>query len=332
MRTRTLSNGTTTFDVSHLALGTMLMGTSTDEATSFAILDRYTEAGGTFLDTADNYGAWGGGDPAKRGRDSEHVLGRWLASRGADAAHLRLATKVGAAQKDPSKPLSNTPPTNFEGLDAETIRRQAHESLRVLGVDRLDVLYGHVDDAETPLAETVGAFGKLVADGVVGIAGISNVPLWRVVEAREEARRQGVAPYGLVQQQSSYVFPLPDPGRRNVASAELLDYAASTGTPDRPPLVVTAYSPLLQGAFTRDDKPLWPGYEHPTTRHRIQALHDVARELGATPNQVALAWLLGGPTPVIPVVGASSVAQLDEALGAADLVLDDELHARLAAA
>jgi aryl-alcohol dehydrogenase-like predicted oxidoreductase len=324
MRTRTIGDGRTTFDVSTICLGTMFMGTRTDEATSFAILDRFVEAGGTFIDTANNYNAWIGG----HGRDSEDVIGRWLASRGV-RDQVRIATKLGAAKKDPALPLSNTEPTNYQGLGADTIRREAHESLRHLGVDHIDVLYGHVDDRETRIAETVGAFGALQIDGVVGITGISNVSVWRVVEAREEAIRRNIPPYGLVQQQYSYIHPAPKIGRMNFVTPELLDYAASTGVDGRPPLAVTAYSPLHQGALTRTDKPLSGGVDHPTTHARLRVLHEVARDIGATPNQVALAWLLGGEVPVISVVGASSLAQLEETLGAAQLDLDAEVRARL---
>lgn len=327
MQYRTLDNGHTAFEVSTLCLGTMFMGTRTDEETSFAILDRFVEAGGTFLDTANNYNAWVGG----HGRDSEDVLGRWLASRG-NRDDLRIATKLGAAKKDPNLPLSNTAPTNYQGLSASTVDREARESLRHLGIEHIDVLYGHVDDLETPLEETVGAFGKLVDEGIVGIPGISNVALWRVVEARETAARLGVAPYGAVQQSYSYVYPRPQPIQTNWASPELLDYARSTVAADRPGLTVMAYSPLQQGVFTRDDKALRDGADHAGSRERIAVLRAVAAEIGATPNQVALAWLLGGEVPVIPVFGASSVAQLDEALGAADLVLDEETRARLDAA
>lgn len=324
MRYRTLSNGSTSFDVSTLCLGTMWFGTHTDEATSFAILDRFVEAGGTFLDTANNYNGWDGG----HGHDSEDVLGRWLADRGTRDV-MRLATKVGAAKKDPDLPLRHDPPFNYQGLGAATIAAEARESLRHLGVDRLDVYYGHVDDYATPLAETVGAFGKLQAEGLVGISGISNVALHRLVEAREEAVRQGVAPYGLVQQQRTYPYPRPDVGRHNWASAEMLDYAGQATAAGSAPLAVVAYSPLMQGALTRGDKPLWNGFDHPTTHERLRVLRQVADESGATPHQVVLAWLLGGDVPVVPVVGASSVEQLDELLGAADLDLDPELRARL---
>ncbi|PJI86626.1 aldo/keto reductase [Luteimicrobium subarcticum] len=328
MRYRTLSDGTTSFDVSVLCLGTMHYGNRTDEATARAILDRYVDAGGTFLDTANNYGEW---TPDGRAHGSEGVLARWLRDRGA-RDRVRVATKVGAAKKDPALPLSSTPPTNFEGLSASTVDRAARASLTALGLDHVDVLYGHVDDLDTPLSETVGAFGKLQAEGLVGITGISNVALHRVVEARAEAVRQGVTPYGLVQQQHSYLYPVPQPGRTNVASDELLHYARAATAEGTHPLTVVAYSPLMQGALTRDDKPLWDGFDHPGTHERRARLRDVAQELGATPNQVALAWMTGGPAPVVPVIGPGSVEQLDELLGAADLELDADVRARLDAA
>jgi aryl-alcohol dehydrogenase-like predicted oxidoreductase len=327
MRYTTLGDGDRAFDVSTLALGTMLHGTAVDEETSFAILDRYVAAGGTFLDTANNYSLWAGG----HGRDSEDVLGRWLASRDA-RDEVRLATKLGAAQKDRSKPLSSTPPTNYQGLGADVIRREAQESLRHLGVEKIDLLYGHVDDLDTPLAETVGAFGKLQAEGVVGLTGISNVATWRVVEARAEAERQGVPGYSVVQENFSYIYPPPVPSRQDWANADLLDYAASTGVDGRPRLSVVAYSPVHQGAFARDDKPLYGGTDRPGSRARIAELRQVAHELGATPSQVALAWLLGGDWPVVPLIGPSSVAQLDELLDAAELDLSADVRERLDAA
>ncbi|GAA5196019.1 aldo/keto reductase [Microbacterium jejuense] len=327
MQYRTISNGSTSFDVSTLCLGTMFFGTRTDVDTSLRILDRFVDAGGTFVDTANNYNVWVGG----HGRDSEDVLGEWIRRRGG-LGDVRLATKLGAAQKDPALPLQNVEPTNFQGLSAGIVAGEARESLRHLGIDRLDVLYGHVDDRETPVAETVAAFGELQREGLVGISGISNIAVWRLVEAREEALRQGVDPYGVVQQGYSYVYASPAARRTSDVSVDLLDYVAAAGVDGRPPLTVTAYSPLHQGAFTRDDKPMWPGMRHASNRDRVRLLHDVAAEIGATPNQVALAWLLGGDVPVIPVIGASTVAQLEELLAGADLVLDADVRARLDAA
>ncbi|MGY4645535.1 aldo/keto reductase [Cellulomonas sp. URHB0016] len=325
MEYRTIGTGSAAVEVSALCLGAMNFGTSTPEATAFAILDRFVEAGGTFVDTANNYNAW---IPGGHGRESEDVLGRWIRSRRAHDL-VRVATKCGAGKKDPTLPLSGVPPTNFEGLGADVVKREAFESMHHLGVDRLDVLYGHVDDRATSLDETVGAFGELVSDGVVRVPGISNVTVWRVVEARAAAERLGVAPYAVVQQQGGYLTPSPHPFRSNWITGDLLDYAASTGTEGRPPLTVVAYSPVLKGALSRDDRPLSGGTDHVGGRHRRQVLRQVAHELGVSPERLALAWLMGGDVPVVPLVGPSTVEQLDDALAAVGLVLDDEVRARL---
>lgn len=302
--------------VSRLCLGTMFMGTRTDEQTSFAILDRFVEAGGTFLDTANNYNAWIGG----HGRDSEELLGRWLADRGV-RDQLVLATKCGAARRDRDRPLSWD---NLQGLAPATVREEVDLSRKALGTDHIDVFYGHVDDRDTPLDEIVGAFGALAADGVIGLPGISNVTTWRVALARERAAARGLPGFGIVQQHGSYAYPRPE--ATTFVTPDLLDYATSED------IAVVAYSPLQQGAYERDGVYLRNGMDNPSTHHRIAVVREVAARIGATPNQVVLAWLMGGPVPIIPVFGASSVAQLDESLAAADLVLDDETRALLDAA
>jgi aryl-alcohol dehydrogenase-like predicted oxidoreductase len=129
-----------------------------------------------------------------------------------------------------------------------------------------------------------------------------------------------------VQQEYSYLLAQPGPGQVNLITEELIDYATSEG------LTLLAYSPLLKGVYARPGTAPPAGYDHPSNRPRLAVLAEVAAELGATPTQVALAWLLGGRPPMIPVVGASSVAQLDEILGATRLELDQEVRDRLDAA
>jgi aryl-alcohol dehydrogenase-like predicted oxidoreductase len=156
---------------------------------------------------------------------------------------------------------------------------------------------------------------------------VSNHWSWRVEQARSAAVALGVPGYEVLQYQYSYVRPRADlPGRDTVGSAfgDLLSLVRSS-----PGLTLVAYSPLLSGAYVRSDRPLGPEFDHAGTPARLSALRAVAAETGATVNQVVLAWLMGGELPVIPLVGASSVAQLEESLGAVDLELTAAQRARL---
>ena len=313
MRQLQLSDGRVGLQVSQLCLGTMYFGYRTDEATAFAILDRFVEAGGNFLDTANNYGQWHGD-----AGESERVIGRWRRSRGI-GDEVVLATKVGARTLVPGDPS----PAHWQGLGAKTIREDAETSLRQLGVDRLDLYYAHIDDRATPLEETVDALAGLAEAGKVGLLGASNHATWRIERARAIARAEGRPMYQCVQQEYSYLLPKPDPGQVNLITEELADYAAAEG------LTLLAYSPLLKGVYARRGEAPPPAYAHPTNQVRLAVLREVAGELGVTPTQVVLAWLMQREPWTIPVVGASTVAQLDELLGAVDLHLDEDVRERL---
>jgi aryl-alcohol dehydrogenase-like predicted oxidoreductase len=321
MQYRTLGrgHGQAGLRVSAICLGVLPFGTAVDETTAFAILDRFTAAGGTFVDTSNNYAFWVAGGT---GDESETVLGRWLASRGA-RDDVVIATKVGARPTQPGLGLEAA-----EGLSAKVIRAGAEGSMRRLRTDRLDVYYAHIEDRSVSLEETVGAFAELVTDGTVQVPGVSNHATWRIERARQIARHHGWPGYTCVQERYSYIWPRPGarlPERSHVhMSPELLDYARA-----EPGLSLLAYSSLLSGSYTRADRPLPEHYDHPGTHARLAVLREVAAELGATHNQVVLAWLIGGNPPILPIVGASSASQLDESLAAADLVLDAEQRRRL---
>lgn len=307
--------------VSGLCLGTMYFGTHVDEATSFAILDRFVEAGGTLLDTANTYAFWVEG---ATGVESELLLGRWLRSRDA-YDDVVLATKCGARPTG-----AGDWPASAEGLSRRVVHEQARASLERLGAERLGVYYAHFEDRGTPLRETTEAFAELVDDGLIAVPGCSNYPAWRIAEARDLAATLGRPGFGCVQQMHTYLRPLGGgwfPAANRYATDELLDYGRA-----HPEFTLLAYSPLLSGAYTRPDRPVPEFYRHPGYEQRLATLADVAKELGATPNQVVLAWLMASDPAWLPVLGVSSVAQLEEALGAAELVLPDTVLARLTAA
>jgi aryl-alcohol dehydrogenase-like predicted oxidoreductase len=327
MRYRTIgTDPKTRREVSVLSLGAMHFGTATDEATSFAILDRYVEAGGTFVDTSGNYAFWANGT---QGGESEELLGRWRRSRGV-GDELVIATKVGARPLSPGTSFTDNP----EGLSARVIRESAERSLDRLGLTRLDVLYAHIEDPKVPLSETVEGFAALVAEGTVGLLGVSNHWAWRVERARGLAAAAGLPGYEVLQYQHSYLRPRADlpgvlsaDGQQGVVGGDLLSYLRA-----EPSLAMVVYSPLLKGGYVHTDRLDAVEYGHPGTAARLTALAEVARDAGATVNQVVLAWLIGGEVPMIPLVGASSVGQLDESLAAVDLELTVEQRARLDAA
>ncbi|MZD07164.1 aldo/keto reductase [Streptomyces sp. SID5785] len=313
-------------EVSVLSLGAMLFGTLTDERTAFAILDRYVEAGGSFVDTSDNYAFWQTGSV---GGESETVLGNWRRSRGI-RDEVVIATKLGAAPLAPGTGYVD----NAEGLSAAAIRTAVAGSTKRLGTERLDVLYAHIPDPAVEPAETVREFGALVREGTVGLLGVSNHWAWQVERARATARAEGLPGYELLQYQHSYLRHRTDlpgqlspDGEPGTADGNLLSMVRA-----EPDLTLVAYSPLLSGGYVRADKPLGPGHDHGSRAARLAALRAVAKETGATVNQVVLAWMIGADVPAIPLVGASSVAQIDESLAAVELALTPDQRARLAAA
>lgn len=317
MRERPL--GRTGTDVSALCLGCMAFGTRLDEATSFGLADRYVAAGGRFVDTANNYAFWTDGGV---GGESEALLGRWLTTR-RNRPEIFLATKVGANPTEPGAGLERA-----EGLSAPTIARAVDESLRRLGTDHVDLLYAHIDDRSTPLEETLAAFDRLVRAGKVRHVGCSNAAAWRVERARGIARANGWAAYCGVQQRHSYLRPKPgaDLGVQVAADDGLLDYCRANDD-----VTLLAYSPLLAGAYARPGAPLPEGYAGPDADARLAALARVAAEVGATPNQVVLAWLTRGSPSVVPLIAASTPERLQENIDALEVVLDrrqlDELSA-----
>ncbi|WP_406311720.1 aldo/keto reductase [Streptosporangium sp. NBC_01639] len=307
----------------NLALGTMHFGTRLDERSSFDLLDRFVAAGGTMIDTANCYAFWS--DPSGAGGQSERVIGRWLARRPGVRDRVYLSTKVGA------EPIgAGEWPGNREGLSAPAIKAAVQDSLRRLGTDRIDLYWTHMEDRAAPLEDTVGALADLAGSGTVGRLGCSNHPTWRVERARQIARSNGWAGYTALQLRHSYLKPRPDtpvPGhdhRFGWATDEVVDYVHSD-----PELTLWAYTALLNGAYTRADRPLPEAYRHPATTRRMAVLTEVAGELGVSPNQVVLAWLAGGDPAVTSIVGVSDAAQLDEALAGVALVLTDEHRGRL---
>jgi aryl-alcohol dehydrogenase-like predicted oxidoreductase len=297
--------------VSRLALGTMLMGDATPAADAHRMLDRFVDAGGTLIDTADTYGDG----------ESERVLAPWLARRRDEVV---VATKVRFGVSDPGG----------EGLAPDRVRAACDASLRRLGVDVIDLYQVHAPDPSVPLEATLEALDGLVRDGKVRALGASNFPAWLLAWAVALQDRNGWSPFVSVQPQYSLV--------ERSAELELLPFVRAAG------LGVLPWGPLgagfLTGRYRRDAMPPGRVTDAPAdleeASHRravernfqvVDAAEEIARAHDATVPQVAIAWLLGVEGVTAPILGPRTLEHLDGLLGAVDLELSADERARLEA-
>jgi len=298
--------------IAPLVLGGNVFGWTADEATSFAILDAFVDAGFNAIDTADVYSRW---SPAGGGA-SERVIGAWLAaSKKRDK--VIIATKFGMEMADDSK-----------GLSAKWMTRAVEDSLTRLRTDYIDLYQAHRDDPDTPQEETGEAFASLVAAGKVRAIGASNFAAPRLASANALAGRHGWPRYETLQ-------PLYNLYDRVAFEGEL---AAACAAGD---ISVIPYYGLASGFLTGKYRseadlaksPRGRGVKKYLTDRGLgilAALDAVGARLGATPAQVALAWLMAKITA--PIASATSVAQLGELMAAASLRLDPEAVGELDAA
>jgi aryl-alcohol dehydrogenase-like predicted oxidoreductase len=211
------------------------------------------------------------------------------------------------------------------GLSAAEIERECEKSLRRLQTERLDLYYAHRDDAQTPLEETMEAFDNLIRAGKVRAIGASNLKVWRIAEANAVSRTHGWAQYCAVEQRHTYLRPRhgADFGPQICINDDLKDYCGTRS------ITMIGYSTLLQGAYSRKDRPLPAQFAGCDADERLAALISVAAETGATVNQVIIAWMLHGKPPVLPIIAGSRREQLLENIAALNLRLAEEQMQRL---
>jgi aryl-alcohol dehydrogenase (NADP+) len=311
MEYRTL--GATGTVVSVHCLGTMTFGHESDEETSHAQLDRFVERGGTFVDTADVY---------THGR-SEEIIGRWLAKSGA-RDRLVIATKGRFSMGDGP---------NDVGLSRTHLGRALDASLRRLGIDTVDLYQAHAWDPLTPLEETLAFLDDAVRAGKIRYAGVSNFVGWQLQKAALLA--SDAAPIVTLQPQYNLLV-------RDI-EFELVDVCRNEG------IGILPWSPLaggwLTGKYTRDAAPTGatrlgedpgrgmeaygPRNAEERTWRVIDAVREVAEARGVSMSQVALAWVAGRPAVTSVILGARTLSQLDDNLGAAELRLSDKERALL---
>lgn len=294
--------------VSRLCLGTMNFGPQTTEPDSHAIMDHALEIGIDFFDTADVYG-W------KRGEGiTEKIIGRWLAQGGGRRSRIVLATKVYGPMGDGE---------NDRRLSAYHIRRACEDSLRRLQTDHIDLYQMHHVDRSTPWDEIWQAMEQLVREGKVLYVGSSNFAGWHIATACAEAKTRGLL--GLVTEQSLYNL------NARMLELEVIPACESNG------LGLLPWSPLsrglLGGAFQKatEGRRTSDHARAAIEKHadQLRAYESLCKKLGEAPATVALAWLLGNPAVTAPIIGPRTMEQLDAALRALEVTLDDETLEKL---
>jgi len=303
--------GISGIEVAPLALGGNVFDWTADEATSFAILDAFVDAGGTMIDTADVYSAWA---PGHSGGESERLIGRWLKRDPSKRDKVVIATKVGF----------------FEGLAPDKIAAACDASLDRLGIETIDLYYQHKDDESVPLADSLGAFERLVQAGKIRAIGLSQFTAARVDEAMETARTLGLTPPCALQTWYNLV-------EREKFEGELRDAALRHG------LAVFPFYSLANGFLTgkyrsRDDLGKSVRglrnleYLEGRGMRVLAALDEIAAETGAALATVTLAWTIAQPAVTAPIASATSMPQLVELVAALDLTLTPSQIDRLDAA
>lgn len=299
--------------VSEFAMGAMTFGDEADEPATHAMLDRFVEAGGTFIDTADVYA---------KGR-SEEYIGRWLASR--SHSHLVIASKA-------RFPTSDDP--NDRGAGRRHLSRAIEASLRRLGIEVIDLYQIHAWDSQVPVDETLGTLDDLVRQGKVRYVGVSNFTGWQLQRFILTARHSGYAPIASLQAQYNLL------GRH--IELELVPQVLEDG------LGLLPWSPLgggwLSGKYRRDDRPTGAtrlgedpargieAYDPRNTErtwHIIDEVTAVGEAHGASPAQAALNWVRRRPGVSSVILGARTVEQLDDNLAALEWELTDDETDRL---
>ncbi|WP_222564499.1 aldo/keto reductase [Novilysobacter antarcticus] len=300
------SLGKTGLEIAPLVLGGNVFGWTVDQEQSFALLDRFIDAGLDAIDTADSYSTW---VPGNHGGESETIIGQWLKARGA-RDRVTLITKVGSKLGDFERGL--------RGLD---VIARAEDSLRRLQTDHIDLYLSHWPDPATPYEETLRAYEQLIAEGKVGAIGASNLDAAQLREALAVADQLGLPRYA-VQQPEYNLYDRAgfESGLRELCIAE------GQG-------VITYYS-LASGFLTgkyRSSDDLGKSvrgegvakYLDARGMRILAALDRVSQTHNAAPAEVALAWLMAREGVTAPIASATSAEQLDSLVRATRLVLDE---------
>jgi aryl-alcohol dehydrogenase-like predicted oxidoreductase len=302
--------GKTGLDIAPLVLGGNVFGWTIDEKQSFAVLDAFVDHGFNAIDTADAYSTW---VPGNKGGESETIIGTWLKANPAKRDKVIVFTKVGSEM--PGK-------TSKKDLSERWILEEVENSLRRLGVERIDLYFSHWPDPATPYAETLGAYDKLIEAGKVKSIGCSNLDAGQLGEALQVARDHGLPAYQVLQPEYNlYARPKFEGALRDLCIREGLGVVNYYGLA----------SGFLSGKYRSEKdfgQSLRGGSSAKYLNERgfaiLKALDEVSARHGATQAEVALAWLMAAPGITAPIASASKVSQVESFAKATALELSAE--------
>jgi aryl-alcohol dehydrogenase-like predicted oxidoreductase len=304
--------GQSGLEVSPLVFGGNVFGWTADEPTSFRLLDAFTERGFNFIDTADVYSRW---VPGNEGGVSEAIIGKWLKKSGARQKVI-ISTKAGM-EMGPGK----------KGLSKAYLLASADGSLKRLQTDYIDLYQAHIDDPDTPLEETLGAFAELLKQGKVRAIGASNYSAARLTEALEVSKRNSLPAYQTLQPQynlydrADYETNL-EPVCVKYGLGVITYYSLASGFLSGKYKSEADAQNVARGSRVRQ-------YMNERGFRIVSALEEVARQYSATPSQIAIAWVLARPSITAPIASATNMGQLNELTGATELKLDSAAVERL---
>ncbi|MHA1532521.1 MAG: aldo/keto reductase, partial [Candidatus Heimdallarchaeota archaeon] len=303
--------GNTGIKISQVVIGSTNMGWRIDEKTSFEVMDKAVELGVNAIDTANIYGKSGeGGYPGR----SEEIIGRWMKERG-NREDIVLATKLYGEMSEN---------VNDRGLSRKHIHKALKGSQKRLQTDWVDIYFTHTFDSESPVEETMRTLTSLIERGEIHYIGASNHPAWRIMEALWVSDKYGLERYEVLQ-------PVYNLAKRHTYEQDTVPIV------EKYKLGVTSYSPLgtgfLTGRYGKTKLPETPRVEGVKRRYFkdrnfgiLKTLKKIAQEKEATMAQIAISWVVHQESVTAPILGANSIKQLEENVGALEIKLaKDEL-------
>lgn len=280
-----------------IVIGSAYFGTKIKEKDSYKLLDYFIDSGGVTIDTANSYADW---EKGGKGGDSERVIGSWLET-GIKRDSVKIISKVGYEYSSVRR-----------GLASDIVLNECNKSLERLGSDYIDLYLAHLDDNNSKLEVTIQTFNKLIDTGKIREWGLSNYSSARITEVIDICTKYSFKLPVVLENHYSLIEPADNSTYKNMLWEDLNTNSLKICEVNS--IEPLAHSPLLWGAYSREDRPLWGSFKSPANTKRLEKLKKLSLDWDITPNQIVLAWIITKNPRIKPVIGVSNMEQLKENL------------------